>query len=96
MKLIIRYLKTIKTISIVLGISLIYDVIHPLHPLKNLMVKANSTSISPYNTDGVATITGLIILLIIAPALAYLTIEILGNLENKKDKKENKLWDSEK
>ena len=72
MKIISWYYRILTTFSILLGITVILDTFILKQFLKKLMVQANTSSISPYNTDGVANIIIILFLLIALPFLMWL------------------------
>lgn len=47
--------------------------------LKKFMVKANTSSISPYNSDGVLNILAIVVFLIVAPSIIYFLRNVLFN-----------------
>jgi hypothetical protein len=85
MKWIVRYYKGLSIFCFIYGISVILDIYVFKAYLKNLMVKANSSSMSAYNTDGVFNIIVLLFLMIILPLLLYYLICFFTPKEDKKD-----------
>ena len=79
MKWIILYYRILTSISLILGISVLLDTFVLNQMLKKFMVKANTSSISPYNSDGVLNILAIVVFLIVAPSIIYFLRNVLFN-----------------
>ncbi len=68
------YYRILTTVSILLGITVVLDTFIFKQFLKNLMASANSSSISPYTSDGVLNIS-VIFALVGAFPIAYFLLD---------------------
>jgi len=71
MKIMDLYCRAVASFGFLLGITVVLDTFVLNQFLKNLMVKANTSSYSPYNTDGVANIIVIFFLLFGVPFIYY-------------------------
>lgn len=80
-----KYYRFLRFISIVLGITVILDTFCLKQFLKNIMVKANTSSYSPYNTDGVFNIIIIFALVIAIPFIVKVIENIPDSVLIRKD-----------
>jgi len=71
------YYKVFAISSFIYGITVILDTFVLNQFLKNLMVKANTSSASLYNSDGVLNMIAILFAMLVIPGIIYLILCIL-------------------
>ena len=82
MKAIKLYYRCLSIVSFIIGSTVVLDTFIFKQFLKNLMVKANTSSISPYNSDGVLNIVVIVFLMCVIPAMVHTFFILIDRKED--------------
>jgi len=85
MKWLLLYYKILGISSFIYGTTVILDTFVLNQFLKNLMVKANTSSASLYNSDGVLNMIAILFSLVVIPGIIYLILCILTGRYEKRE-----------